>query len=848
MVPYSLMFRLYTATRPAQGRWQANSIRSRVTRKRSFHRSSVLRCTGNPLPTEFETDPQPAELSETLEQLLPAKEAQEGLQREERSRKNDLSLGTEQRARRKHSKGVTITEDYSVPGSKLRATRARTKAQEGADNTVIDPKARATRTKKKAQDREDKTLEGPNPRTSRKKAQEGTEDVETKFPAQVTPKQASSEGEHDSPNDLIKDEKHKHGKTHSPETSIVLTHNDYETINQIIAAIKKKKLLNRGGRVPVLSSGKSEAKPRSIVDDEKSRRDGARPCQKPEDPAKDITRYLRWGMGKTRKDGRTGADKKRMNIISEEACDDIIERLKPSLEKHQGCDIIDISPGAGVWSKKVHEMLKPRTHILLEPDKIYEPLLEPLVDTPGSTYKLVPKSGLIWGHLENVMSSGLLPFQVPLERGDPRLDQPNDTLLVLANIAYHPKRPYKGFSSIAQMVMYQFVASIRAHSLFQKYGLVRMLVWTNDDEKSNIGLGRSMSCRSKAAIETGILCKKFEEVASSTVNTSSWSRETRFDVESARRVVEKMKRNGIKAPLGRESELMKRLAGNEPVDYSVPDRGYTQTEEFAKKLEVLRRAYESKAMDQMEDGATLYNHMKSMKHQKSSNENSYRILFDLGNQYAEILAAQKNLSETAASPTSPQRDALDNRVRAWENAVAALSVENREHLYNNIQNYLAISSDPPLLLWDQREYEPLKLHPHEFWPRREMCLVDIHPKALWPVLRANQDHFDILEYLLSSLFTSPLQSVKHGLKGLLPGAYEWLSEECKTLKDCRKGGNPDLDKLAVRMMTEEMLEDLVETWIRWPWKPSKYEMLSRMGTIAYNPDVDPGEKLGSGGI
>ncbi len=64
--------------------------------------------------------------------------------------------------------------------------------------------------------------------------------------------------------------------------------------------------------------------------------------------------------------------------------------MKPSLERHVGCDLIDIYPGAGLWSRKLHEALQPRSHILMEPDKIYKPFLEPLLSTPNAT--LVTKS------------------------------------------------------------------------------------------------------------------------------------------------------------------------------------------------------------------------------------------------------------------------------------------------------------------------------------------------------------------------------------------------------------------------------------------------------------------------
>src|ERR1700677_3313119 len=105
--------------------------------------------------------------------------------------------------------------------------------------------------------------------------------------------------------------------------------------------------------------------------------------------------------------------------------------MKPSLEKHIGCDIIDLNPGPGVWSSALHDFLKPRTHILMEPDHAsYKPLLKPLLDAEGSTYKFIPKSGVIWSSLQEALSPELLPCQKTLDHGDSRLEEPNHTLLL----------------------------------------------------------------------------------------------------------------------------------------------------------------------------------------------------------------------------------------------------------------------------------------------------------------------------------------------------------------------------------------------------------------------------------
>ena len=521
--------------------------------------------------------------------------------------------------------------------------------------------------------------------------------------------------------------------------------------------------------------------------------------------------------------------------------DDILERMKPSLERHKGCDIIDINPGVGVWSSKLHEFLKPRTHILMEPDiRLCGPLLEPLVKVSNSTYKVVPRSGLVWGHLESVLNEDQLPHQTAYPRDDPRLEKRNDTLLVTANLGYYPKKPYKGFSSLAQMVIYQFMGSVKAHSLFQKYGLVRMLVWINDEERHNI-LPRTMVSRRKGSAEAAFACEKLEEVASGTASSGNRTREIELDLQVAWNVLEKMRAKGIEIPKGRESFLMQQL-------FSLPDFETRAT--FRAEGELFRAEYETLTQRKLSGQEVDQSRLNSLKFSLANDSRQQRRVMALSDEHEEIMESVK---ATQDLPESEEKDAktaeFTKRMADWEERVEKLSGDRAAQVRMNCENRLAVKREKPLLLWDRREIEPLRLEPEEFYPEKTMCLLDIQPKTLIPVLKKDfPNNYDILEYLLVSFYTMPAQSVKHGLIGLVPGAYEWIEKECPSLKDVRKGGNPDLDRLTVRSLSEEMLVDMVEAWVRWPFKPSKYEMLSRMGSATHDASALEGDETGMVGM
>ena len=252
--------------------------------------------------------------------------------------------------------------------------------------------------------------------------------------------------------------------------------------------------------------------------------------------------------------------------------------MKPTLEKHIGCDILDLNPGPGMWSSTLHNFLKPRTHILMEPDyDSYKPMLQPLLDAEDSTYKLVPKSGLSWDSLLETLSPEHLPHQEALERRDPRLEEPNNTLLLVANLGFHPKKAYRGFNSITNLVLYQLLSAARSHSLIHKYGLIRMILWVDDEAKRSV-LPRNVLRRRKAAVEAELTCSDINEIASSTDFAEPIVRDDGLDLDSSRATLERMEEEGnhhayrSSRPLGSRSSqsLVKRPGCKNPVPERFP--------------------------------------------------------------------------------------------------------------------------------------------------------------------------------------------------------------------------------------------------------------------------------------
>jgi mitochondrial transcription factor 1 len=439
-----------------------------------------------------------------------------------------------------------------------------------------------------------------------------------------------------------------------------------------------------------------------------------------------------------------------------------------------------------------------------------------------------------------------LPHQEPLVRGDPRLEEPNDTLLFVANLGNYPKRSFRGFSSMTSLVMYQFMSALRTHSLFQRYGQVRMLIWVENDEKDTI-LPQSVSARRKAAIEAEISCQ-IQEVASSTTR-HNYPRDRNLELQSTRFALEKMEKMGVSTPQGRESSCLEELLSGVVCDLrKVGSIGTSDA--FLKELSDLEAQYAAGKLGEWEykDGPTLKPKMRTEspelarlrtlryleKHQRRKFEKRECIKAELD----EVLAMQRELHATKQPKRQAQEGVMKHRTDAWKRKMDDLPEEVLENTVAYLDNCRIFDMKPRTLMWDRRDYEPLKVRANEFLPMREMCLLDFQPKSIWPILKENfPDNYDAFEYILSQLLIIPTQNIRRGFSALAPGAYDYLIAECPSLTDPTKGGSLDVELISVRCLTTEMLKEIIEAWVRWPFKPNRFEIMSKLGSEAWDPDA-----------
>jgi len=514
--------------------------------------------------------------------------------------------------------------------------------------------------------------------------------------------------------------------------------------------------------------------------------------------------------------------------------------MAPSLAKHVGCDVVDINPGNGLWSSKIHDFLKPRTHILLEPDyPAYASFLDPLLQAEGSTYQLFPKSGTTWAHLQKAILPENLPHQTVLKRGDERLHQPNDTLLLIANLAYNPVKPYRGFKSLTQLVLYQLLSAVRTHSLVHQYGLVRMLIWIAHEDKRSI-LTEGISKRKKGTVEAEITCGTILDVADTFPETHHHrvpvlGRDLDLVFQSSLATLGRMKEAGIEIPEHRQGPLQKETM--QLIESAASESDYPNLIEKYKFANMKKKKKKGQSPHDEESGPPA----------QLIRSKSPRYLESIA-KFEALSEMQERLNSSTASPEEKreQQDVIDREFRLWEDLVHSGSHLSTMSIMLSIENKRALKANPPVAIWDRRESEPLKINPMELAPQSEACLIDFRPKPLWPVLREDPLAWENLEFILGCLFSVPTQSLKNALKSLPPGAYEWIVPRCPSLTDPEKGGAMKLEAMTPRGLSEPIYEEILNAWMDWPFKPDRYQLMKLTG-VGYDPE-EAAEKFEKGGV
>lgn len=541
-----------------------------------------------------------------------------------------------------------------------------------------------------------------------------------------------------------------------------------------------------------------------------------------------------WGpVRRTKKS--TGADRYRVNVVSEKLCNDIIDYIRPTLARHEGCDILDIFPGAGIWSTALHDAVKPRSHLLLEPDaKFYEPVLKPLLERPGT--KILENSGIVWDELVPVLTPAHLPHQVERKPSPDQVPERNDTLLVTINLSMYPKRRFGKFDSLAQLVLFQMLASIRPGSLFQKYGLVRMLIWTSDPDKTTV-LPRNLQRRNRTAVETELATDWTCEIAGADIEDSGdwFRRDKNIDLESVGLALRRMEQLGIKTPPGRASQLMREYLELEEPPVAGGKAPRVHDRYFA-ELEALER---DAAAGLLKPGSAEAKRLTNLRYWIRSTHLRFERAHDVLREYNNVMKAYREAG------SDPERLAVAaSLAQAWNDRMKSLDKAVQRECFLHIDNVSILHQDPPILNWDRRYAEPLVVDKDEFFPNVPCALLDVQPKAAARVLREigpRSTHAgDAADLIFRSLFSNSTTPISNALESINPGARNGVLEHCPSITDPMAGGSPigGLGELPTRRLNQRHLVEIMEGWMKWPFRPEFSELVTRTSEDYMDEDLD----------
>lgn len=566
-----------------------------------------------------------------------------------------------------------------------------------------------------------------------------------------------------------------------------------------------------------------------------------------------------------------------VQLLTASCPDDTIQYLAPTLEPFKGCTVIDIHPGACVWSSKLHDFLKPKHHLLMEPEERYvEPFIRPLLEKPGSTFKYTPLSGAnprsYYENYEQIFHQGIIPDRPNLPENDPKQRQLDTSMLVTGNLArLYTDQPVKlRIAPFAHQILTQMTWASLSNELFHRGGLVRMLWWLPEQHKGPImPQNASKSSAFSRSLHLGldisevVGTKPHDEV---TPDSSSHNLDNikLFSVMSEGNVRRKMQGAGIRVPAGRslqrvlddtsqlplapsKSPLEIRyhdLASFEDAANSLEDRlkkTLDAVEESAKRRlthlvrKVLQPCLDTLEYPQCQEAIkTLPRHTRGFRqnHEPGNPSNldlRMVVLLDLELRIVNLEAHYKHLEEMGHDVASYKDRllAMDARLHSGDKGYF-FAVELMDLL---LLQQIAFYSAPPLIPYERRAYEPLQAESDDFWPRMDLALFDVTPNGRdisAKGLATRPEVVKTAQELIKYLYTYRAHRVGTVLDRIAPNAAQDLLPMAPSIADARRGGRLNVERVKVRMLSETMIQELVQAWFEWPFRPTTGQLAISM--------------------
>ncbi|KAJ5210710.1 Ribosomal RNA adenine methylase transferase [Penicillium cf. griseofulvum] len=421
-----------------------------------------------------------------------------------------------------------------------------------------------------------------------------------------------------------------------------------------------------------------------------------------------------------------GKVKPRPQYVSEDLLDNVLERVEPYLRRNQPVDILDLWPGCGLLSSKLNDLLQPRRHVLVEPNRHFHPLLTPLTKSK-SCYKIVNES--IYGKNDwSDFFANHLPEQGP-ENREAGIIPKNDTLLILANLpesvsATDHFRPGRWFLNFMNACITQTDLNL--------YGAVRVLATMPFGEVSGM-LPRSVGERSR----TGIFAETIGLHNIELVSPAEHERSTQwrgFDTlqNNRKRVAERAAAHGIITPPTRELPPLKAvpqaaLRARKDVPHQPRVFAPLHDKIFSAIAAADALGIES-AVQTTDPKAKELCRKRGIAYTQLARDN---MACYTRHRLAEMTLEIDEVTRTFARAAADPKETVE-RLKALEDQIASLHsryadfissihftvLEKQAHTTDDARlTRISNNFDDAYLTHDRRPFEPLYIHPDETYPR-----------------------------------------------------------------------------------------------------------------------------------
>lgn len=416
--------------------------------------------------------------------------------------------------------------------------------------------------------------------------------------------------------------------------------------------------------------------------------------------------------------------------------------MAPYLGRNPPVDIIDLWPGAGLWSSKVHEFLKPRHHVLIEPEiDIYGPLLKELVAKDPS-YTLMSLDLDFQADWKTIIGKHL-PEQGPSCSDTSGTLAKNDTLLILAN---HPPTSSKRSHYTPGRWWTTFIDLCMRQAYFHQYGSVRML-GTFPTSAAQAIVPRTLFDRKRPALLTETVALHAFEAATP-MDSGEWTVLKGWDntVQNAARVAERTEENKIKVPPGRELRAYTLApeapeAGRKPSPYVARART-DRHDRLMKQIEGVDMS--DKKVKKTRTRAIIQLNQENRSAWQRANVFEKVMKVDELNQSMARVAAESTSTLESLKPYMDEIAAIESSI-ALEKADLHFDVVNSVDILvdDRRASFHTGTFDRALLPWDRRPFDPLLIDPSELYPREsDRSMIYFEADKNPPVMQILQQQLD----------------------------------------------------------------------------------------------------------